>query len=96
MSHDFPDGGQHLTTELPMVSQGRVSGRVRWFSAEKGYGFIAPVEGGEDVFVRYSAIEADGFRALETGTEVNFLVSSDARGPRAVAVRPGHLAEGAD
>ena len=47
-------------------------GTVRWFSEEKGYGFIAPDEGGEDLFVYYSAIEGSGFRSLEEGERVSY------------------------
>lgn len=65
----------------------RVTGTVRWFSQEKGYGFLAPDGGGEDVFVRYSSIEADGFRSLDEGQRVSFVVGDDGRGPRATTVR---------
>jgi cold shock protein len=66
----------------------RRAGVVRWYSEEKGYGFLAPDDGGEDVFVRYSAIEGDGFRSLDEGQPVTFLTGSDGRGPRASEVRP--------
>jgi cold shock protein len=66
----------------------RRSGVVRWYSEEKGYGFLAPDDGTEDVFVRYSAIEGDGFRSLDEGQPVTFLTGSDGRGPRASEVRP--------
>lgn len=62
--------------------------RVRWFSQEKGYGFLVPADGGEDVFVRYSAIAGDGFRTLAGGQEVTYLATDDGRGPRADDVRP--------
>jgi cold shock protein len=66
----------------------RQAGVVRWYSEEKGYGFLAPDDGSEDVFVRYSAIEGDGFRSLDEGQPVTFLTGSDGRGPRASEVRP--------
>ena len=80
-------GLQQRTQEIPLDDI-EVSGRVRWFSQEKGYGFIAPDDGGEDVFVRYSSIEADGFRCLNGGQRVVFERSDDGRGPRALQVRP--------
>lgn len=60
-------------------------GRVKWFSAEKGYGFIER-EGGPDVFVHYSAIQDEGFRTLEEGQEVEFEIVEGARGPQAANV----------
>lgn len=60
-------------------------GRVKWFNAEKGFGFIER-EGGKDVFVHYSAIEMDGYKSLEEGTEVMFEVVEGAKGPQAANV----------
>ncbi len=62
-------------------------GIVKWFSAEKGYGFIA-VDGGKDVFVHHSAIEMDGFRTLEEGQQVEFEITEGAKGPQAAQVQP--------
>lgn len=78
---------QLLTSEIPVVAR-RATGRVRWFSDEKGYGFLMPDDGGEDVFVRHSSIAADGFRSLHHGQRVSFELGSDGRGPRALDVRP--------
>ncbi|MFN2121015.1 MAG: cold-shock protein [Anaerolineales bacterium] len=64
----------------------RVIGTVKWFNGDKGYGFIAR-EGGPDVFVHYSAIEADGFRNLEEGQKVEFTVEQGPKGLQAAAVR---------
>lgn len=61
-------------------------GRVKWFSNEKGYGFIER-DGGEDVFVHYSSIEQDGFKTLDEGQEVEFEIVQGARGPQAANVR---------
>ncbi|WP_100486562.1 cold-shock protein CspD [Sporolactobacillus pectinivorans] len=61
------------------------NGKVKWFNAEKGYGFIE-VEGGNDVFVHYSAIEGDGFKTLEEGQEVSFDIVEGNRGPQAANV----------
>jgi cold shock protein len=78
---------QQLTTEIPIASL-RQRGVVRWFSLEKGYGFIAPDDGGEDVFVRFSSLAGDGFRRLEDGQRVTYELTDDGRGPRALEVRP--------
>ena len=59
-------------------------GTVKWFNAEKGFGFIA-VDGGQDVFVHYSAIQMDGYKSLEEGQRVNFEVVQGAKGPQADA-----------
>lgn len=61
-------------------------GTVKWFNAEKGYGFIA-VDGGQDVFVHYSAIQADGYRSLDEGQRVEFEVTQGNKGPQADQVR---------
>lgn len=64
-----------------------VRGTVKWFSSQKGYGFIA-VEGGEDVFAHYGDIreDGDGFRFLERGQAVEFEIAAGERGPRAVNI----------
>lgn len=61
-------------------------GKVKWFSDEKGYGFIENSEGGEDLFVHYSEISGEGFRTLEEGNEVEFEVV-DGRGGKKQASR---------
>ena len=58
------------------------TGKVKWFNDSKGYGFIE-YEGGEDVFVHFSAISGDGYRSLTEGAAVEFTVTNDAKGPRA-------------
>lgn len=60
-------------------------GKVKWFNAEKGFGFIE-VEGQDDVFVHFSAIQGDGFKTLEEGQAVSFEVETGNRGPQAVNV----------
>src|SRR5215216_3688627 len=62
-------------------------GTVKWFNADKGFGFIAP-ESGEDLFVHFSAIQAAGYRSLEEGQAVEFDVTSGPKGPQAANVRP--------
>lgn len=61
-------------------------GKVKWFSNEKGYGFIER-DGGEDVFVHYSSIDQEGFKTLDEGQEVEFEIVQGARGPQAANVR---------
>ncbi|MBF6135955.1 cold shock domain-containing protein [Nocardia otitidiscaviarum] len=63
-----------------------VQGTVKWFNAEKGYGFISR-EGGPDVFVHYSEIEGTGYRGLEEGEQVSFEITEGKKGPQASAVR---------
>ncbi len=63
-------------------------GAVKWFNAEKGYGFIAQDGGGADVFVHYSAIETQGYRSLDEGQRVEFEITQGPKGPQAEQVRP--------
>lgn len=60
----------------------RESGTVKWFNAKKGYGFIS-TESGEDVFVHYTSIRGEGYRALEDGQSVEFIVTQGEKGPQA-------------
>jgi CspA family cold shock protein len=62
-------------------------GTVKWFNGEKGYGFIA-VDGGQDVFVHYSAIQTEGYRTLEENQRVEFEVTQGQKGPQAGNIRP--------
>jgi len=66
-----------------------VKGTVKWFSKDRGYGFIER-DGGGDVFVHYSGIEGQGYRTLEKGQRVEFDVEEGIRGPRAVRVKLSH------
>ena len=62
-----------------------MQGKVKWFNAEKGFGFIS-VEGEKDVFVHFSAIQSDGYRSLEEGQEVQFEIVDGDKGPQAANV----------
>lgn len=64
------------------------TGTVKWFNAEKGFGFIA-TEGGNDVFVHFTAIQGDGFKTLEEGQKVTFDIINGNRSPQAANVRKG-------
>ena len=62
-------------------------GTVKFFSDEKGFGFITPDEGGKDLFVHHSAIVGDGYRSLQENAKVSYDEEADAKGPRAVNVQ---------
>jgi CspA family cold shock protein len=70
--------------ELVSMAQGT----VKWFNAEKGFGFIAQEGGGDDVFVHYSAIQMQGYKSLEENQRVEFEVTQGPKGPQAENVRP--------
>ena len=63
-------------------------GTVKWFNADKGYGYIAVDGGGPDVFVHYSAIQSDGYKSLDENQRVEFEVTQGNKGPQADTVRP--------
>jgi len=63
------------------------TGTVKWFNNEKGFGFITPDEGGEDLFVHFSAIAGDGFKSLDEGAKVSFEVTQGQKGLQATDVR---------
>jgi len=63
------------------------TGTVKWFNATKGYGFITPNDGGDDVFAHFSAIEMDGYKTLKEGQRVEYEVQQGPKGPQASHIR---------
>jgi CspA family cold shock protein len=63
------------------------TGTVKWFSDEKGFGFITPDDGSQDVFVHHSAIDGDGYRSLDEGSKVSYEAEPSDKGPRASSVQ---------
>jgi CspA family cold shock protein len=63
------------------------TGTVKWFNASKGYGFISPNNGGDDVFAHFSAIEMDGYKSLKEGQHVEYEIQDSPKGPQAAHIR---------
>lgn len=63
-------------------------GTVKWFNADKGYGFISPEGGGDDLFVHFSAIQVSGFKTLDEGQRVSYTETQGQKGPQASDVQP--------
>jgi cold shock protein len=83
-----PGPAQGLSRLAPQKEQDMTQGTVKWFNSEKGFGFIAQDGGGADVFVHFSAIQADGYRSLDENQRVEFDVTQGPKGPQAENVRP--------
>jgi CspA family cold shock protein len=80
-----PDGRvRHVLLKESIMA----TGIVKWFNAEKGFGFIAPDDGSADVFAHYSAINSSGYRSLEENQRVEFEVNQGPKGPQAANVTP--------
>jgi len=65
------------------------TGTVKWFNAEKGFGFIEPDDGSKDVFVHQTSIQTEGFRTLDEGSKVSYETEASDKGPRAINVTVG-------
>ncbi|GAA0962772.1 hypothetical protein FFA01_04680 [Frigoribacterium faeni] len=76
-----------ITATSNKGSENMANGTVKWFNAEKGFGFITVEGGGQDVFVHYSAIDMSGYKVLEEGQAVVFDVGTGSKGPQAESVR---------
>jgi CspA family cold shock protein len=64
----------------------KLTGRVKWFNSQKGFGFIVPDNGGKDLFVHYSAIKSEGYKTLKEGQKVEFEIEQTDKGEKAVNV----------
>ena len=64
------------------------TGTVKWFNSSKGFGFIAPDDGSDDVFVHFNSIQMEGYKSLEEGQKVNYETEKGAKGPAAINVTP--------
>ena len=64
------------------------TGTVKWFNADKGYGFITPDDGGADVFAHFSAIQTNGYRSLDENQKVEFDITQGQKGPQAENIQP--------
>ena len=80
----MPYGNKINLKEIHMSAT--ITGTVKWFNDDKGFGFITPKDGSKDVFVHFSAIQSDSFKSLKEGQEVSFSIENGAKGPAAANV----------
>ena len=71
-------------------------GTVKWFNNAKGFGFIRPEDGGEDIFAHYSTIQMEGYRTLKAGQDVNYELNAGPKGDHAASITPSELEEDSD
>jgi CspA family cold shock protein len=81
------DGAENRTVQVERNEVDMATGTVKWFNAEKGFGFIAPDDGGADLFAHFSAIQGGGYRSLDENQKVEFDVAQGDRGPQAANIR---------
>jgi CspA family cold shock protein len=82
------DAVRTVRTATPSQGANVATGTVKWFNAEKGFGFIAPDDGSADVFAHYSAISSSGYRSLDENQRVSFEVTQGPKGPQAADIKP--------
>jgi CspA family cold shock protein len=70
------------------IGKSMPEGTVKWFNADKGYGFVSPEGGGDDLFVHFSAIKGSGYKSLDEGQRVSYTVTEGQKGPQASDVQP--------
>jgi cold shock protein len=88
VSRQVPDEQQVGSDGKERSGLRMTTGTVKWFSSEKGYGFITPDDGSADVFVHFSAIVGEGYKSLDEGQKVEFETTSGQKGPQAASVKP--------
>tara|TARA_R110000744_G_scaffold68539_2_gene139382 strand:- start:5068 stop:5295 length:228 start_codon:yes stop_codon:yes gene_type:complete len=71
-------------------------GTVKWFNNAKGFGFIRPEDGGEDIFAHYSTIQMEGYRTLKAGQDVNYELNAGPKGDHAASITPSELEADSD
>lgn len=79
--------GMQSASAVQRGTQCMATGTVKWFNASKGYGFISPSSGGDDLFAHFSAIEMEGYKSLKEGQHVEFDVQDGPKGPQAARIR---------
>lgn len=77
-----------MSEQFTSPSTQELTGTVLWFNSEKGYGFLKPENGGEDIFVHHSNINVSGYASLNEGQQVSFELGSGPKGPTAINVQP--------